>query len=338
MGAISTSSMMIAGHLGELVGYKAGLALTRKELAEHLVDTPDFRDAVLSEEDRWVRLRSEEYEAVVSGLLYRVGNIPTPDPLPPITAVSRHFANDPTRSKVLEEVLTRCVELLENEIGNTPKGTPLDPLPIIETAAAEFGLPGLDIATALIEAIFLQLHTSPWMPRRSFDWDDTVQLRDLFLSESLKTQYGTFFDQRFVDYLARNFRRIDEINWRKFEGLAGEFFEREGFRVEIGPGRGDGGVDVRVWAPADDVGKPPLILVQCKRQRDKVSQVVLKALWADVSDEGAQSGLVVTTSALTPSAETVRKARGYPIAAVERGTLHDWIEQLRSPGTGTFLA
>ena len=338
MGAFVTTSMWIAGHLGELVGYKAGLALNRKELAEHLFDTPDFRDAILVEEDRWVRVRSEEYEAVVNGLLYRVGNIPTPGPLPPITAVSRHFANDPTHSKVLEEVLTRCLELLKEEMGNTPKGTSLDPRPIIETAATEFGLPGLNIATELIRAIALQLHTSPWMPRRWFDWDDTVQLRDLFLSESLKTQYGTFFDQRFVDYLARNFRRIDEINWRKFEGLAGEFFEREGFQVEMGPGRGDGGVDIRVWAPADDAGKPPLILVQCKRQRDKVSQVVLKALWADVSDEGAQSGLIVTTSSLTPSAETVRKVRGYPIGTVERRTLQGWIKQLRSPGSGTFLA
>ena len=125
-------------------------------------------------------------------------------------------------------------------LGNTPQGTPLDPLPIFETVATEFGRPGLNIATALIDEIALQLHTSPWMPRRWFDWDDTVQLRDLFLSESLKTQYGTFFDQRFVDYLARNFGRIDEIHWRKFEGLAGEFFEREGFRVEMGPGRADG--------------------------------------------------------------------------------------------------
>ena len=285
MGAFLTTSMWIAGHLGELVGYKAGLALNREELAEHLFDTPDFRDAVLVEEDRWIHVRSEEYEEAVHGLLYRVGNLPTAHPLPPVLAVSRRFADDPTHSKVL----TRCLELLEDEIGHTPQGTPLDPLPIFETVATEFDRPGLNIATALIDAIVLQLHTSPWMPRRWFDWDDTVQLHDLFLSESLKTQYGTFFDQRFVDYLARNFSRIDEINWRKFEGLAGEFFEREGFRVEMGPGRGDGGVDIRVWAPSDDVGKPPLIIVQCKRQQDKVSQVVLKALWADVSDEGAQS-------------------------------------------------
>jgi len=54
--------------------------------------------------------------------------------------------------------------------------------------------------------------------------------------------------------------------------------------------------------------------------------------------ERAQSGLIVTTSALTPSAETIRTAREYPIAIAEKGMLKDWIEQLRSPGSGTFMA
>ena len=338
MGAFIASSMAIAGYLGEMVGYKAGLALTREDLAEHLCDTPDIRDVVRMEDDRPVHLRSEEFETAVNGLLYRVGNIPTPDPLPPGIGVRRRFADDPTHSKVLDEVLTRCLELLNDTIANTPHGTPLDPSQLLKTVATDYGDPGLDIAIALIDGIVLQLHTSPWAAQRWFDWDDTAQLRDLFKSESLETQYGTFFDQRFVDYLARNFPRIGEINWRKFEGLTGEFFERAGFQVEMGHGRADGGVDVRVWAPTDDVTKPPLILVQCKRQKAKVEQVIVKALWADVSHEDAKSGLIVTTSALAPGAEKVRKTRGYRIAAVERPTLKDWIEQLRSPGSGTFLA
>ena len=338
MGALWTRSMSISGNLGELVGYKAGLALTREELAEHLVDTPYVREAMLLTEDRWVRLRSEEYEAAVSGLLYQVGNIPTPQPLPPFVSVYRRFAHDPNHSEVLEKAITRCLELLKDATDNTPQGMSLDLRHLFETVATEFGRPGINIAKALFDAFFLQRQTSPWVPGRWFDWDDTAQLLDLFRSESLETRYGTFFDQRFIDYLARNFERIDEINWRQFEGFTGEFFERAGFQVELGPGRSDGGVDVRVWDPTDDVAKPPLILVQCKRQKDKVGQVVVKALWADVSDEGAQSGLIVTTSALAPSAERVREARAYPIAAAERRTLQEWIEQLRSPGSGTFLA
>ena len=67
------------------------------------------------------------------------------------------------------------------------------------------------------------------------EWKDTAELRDLFESESLAATYGSFFDQRFVDYLARQFGDIDRIHWRKFEGLTCEFFERAGFRVKIGP-------------------------------------------------------------------------------------------------------
>ena len=320
------------------MGYKAGLALTREEIAAHLPDAPDFRDVLLAVEDQWVRVRSEDYESVVNKLLHRVGNIPTADPLPPVTTVYRRFGHDPTYSEIIEEVLSRSMELLESQVGNSPQGTPLDPAHLIGTVATEFGPSGVDIVVALIDSLAIQLHTSPWGSGRLFDWDDTVELGDLFLSESLDTQYGTFFDQRFVDYLSQNFDSIDKINWRKFEGLVGEFFERVGFRVKIGPGRGDGGVDIRVWDPEDDVEKPPLLLVQCKRQLEKVNQVVVKALWTDVSYEEAQLGLIVTTSALAPSADAVRKARGYRVSAVERPMLQNWIRQLRAPGTGTFMA
>ena len=338
MGGFIASSMAIAGYLGEMVGYKAGLALTREDLAEHLCDTPDVRDVVRMEEDLPVHLRSEEFETAVNGLLYRVGNVPTPDPLPPGIAVRRRFAGDPTHSQILDEVLTRYLALLDYTIANTQHGTPLDPSQLLETVAAEFGEPGLNIAIALIDGIVLQLHTSPWAPQRWFDWDDTAELQGLFTDASLETQYGKFFDQRFVDYLARNFGRIDEIHWRKFEGLTGEFFSQAGFQVEMGPGSNDDGVDVRVWAPEDDVTKPPLILVQCKRQKAKVQKMVVKALWADVEHEKARSGLIVTTSVLAPGSHSVRRARGYPIGTVEREKLKHWLEQLRSPGTGTFLA
>ena len=321
-----------------MVGHKAGLALSREELAEHLSDAPVVQEVVRTEDDQPVHLRSEEFEKAVDGLLYRVGNIPTPDPLPPGIAVRRRFADDPSHSKVLDEVLTRCLGLLGDTIANTPHGTPLDPSQLLETVAAEFGEPGLNIAIALIHGIVLEMHTSPWSDQRWLDWEDTAELRDLFMDASLETRYGKFFDQRFVDYLARNFERIDDIHWRKFEGLTGEFFSQAGFQVEMGPGSNDDGVDVRVWDPEDAVTKPPLILVQCKRQKAKVQKMVVKSLWADVEHEQAQSGLIVTTSVLAPGSHTVRRARGYRIASVERENLKHWLELLRSPGSGTFLA
>jgi restriction system protein len=119
------------------------------------------------------------------------------------------------------------------------------------------------------------------------------------------------------------------MQWRKFEGLAGEY--REGYRVEMGSGRADGGVDLRVWRDVQAGDIAPTILVQCKRQKAKVPQVVVKALDADVLNENAESGLIVTTTTLEPGAEMVRVARGYPIRAAERPTLRTWLEDLRTP-------
>ena len=197
----------------------------------------------------------------------------------------------------------------------------------------------LNIALELIDLIMLSECASPWQwfPARQTDWQNTAELRALFRSESLETMYGTFFDQRFIDHLSKNFERIGEINWRKFEGLVAEYFLRGGYEVDIGPGRNDGGIDVRVWNVGSAKTEPPAILVQCKREKTKIGKVVVKALWADVVDENANSGLIVTTSSLSPGAEAVRTARSYPIQVADRESLRRWLSQLRKPGTGIFL-
>jgi restriction system protein len=175
---------------------------------------------------------------------------------------------------------------------------------------------------------------SPWSKAREIDWADEVALRDLFKSEGLGAPDGAFVEQRYIDFLHRNFERIDQINWRKFEGLTGDFFQREGYRVELGPGRNDGGVDLRIWSGEVEPGLPPTILVQCKRQKTPVERVVMKALYADILHEGADSGLIVTTSRISPGAGDDRTARGYPIESANRGTLRTWIESMRKPGAG----
>ena len=101
-----------------------------------------------------------------------------------------------------------------------------------------------------------------------------------------------FFDLRFIDYLYQNFDDIDKMNWRKFEGLTAELFTREGFHVNIGVGSNDDSIDARVYPTENDTDKPPLILIQCKRQKEKVEKVIVKALWADIQAEKAQSRLI----------------------------------------------
>jgi restriction system protein len=82
--------------------------------------------------------------------------------------------------------------------------------------------------------------------------------------------------------------------------------------------RDDGNIDVRVWPRDADRARPPTILIQCKRQKQKVGKVVIKALYADILDENASSGLIVTTSALSPGAVKVCSARSYPIEQARR--------------------
>jgi restriction system protein len=215
----------------------------------------------------------------------------------------------------------------------------IDPTPFLISAIMDYGVRGAKIAMELTEAFGLMLHVNPWRKNyRRIEWKDITERRDLFESESICPAHGRFFDQRFVDFLHRNFDEIDSINWRKFEALTCEFFDRAGFRVEIGKGRGDDTIDARVWPKNAGDGLPPAILVQCKRERRKIGKVVVKALYADVIDERALSGLVVTTTSLSPGAKQVCVARGYPIQQAERRTLHEWIAAMRTPYRGAFLA
>jgi restriction system protein len=160
-----------------------------------------------------------------------------------------------------------------------------------------------------------------------------AELKNLFESESLETQYGRFLDQRYIDYLAQNL--VGEINWRKFEGLTAEFFAREGYHVDLGPGRSDDGIDVRLWRDKND--GPPTLLVQCKRQQAKIDKMVVKSLCADVEHHKAGSGLIVTTSSLSMGARETCVARSYPIREANRETVAKWIKRMRTPSSGVFL-
>jgi restriction system protein len=88
-------------------------------------------------------------------------------------------------------------------------------------------------------------------------WADVLDLSELFASASVTASYGRFFDQRFINYLANNFEEIGMVNWRKFEALVAEYFHRKGFEVQLGAGRNDNGVDIRVWEATVMPGSSP---------------------------------------------------------------------------------
>jgi restriction system protein len=205
-------------------------------------------------------------------------------------------------------------------------------------AYTSFGEAGYALAVGMIDDFNADIHRNPWLGYREQKFDDIVALNELFRSESLTTTNGTFLDQRFIDYLHANEPDISKMNWRKFEGLVGEYFTREGYLVELGPGRGDDGIDARVWPKERAPGDPATIVVQCKRQKEAISKVVVKSLWADLIAEGAHSGLIVTTSKLSPGADKTCKVRQYPIEVVDGKSVTRWLEAMKSPKAGMFLA
>lgn len=209
-------------------------------------------------------------------------------------------------------------------------GVAINPAAYLEKCQKKFDVIGLKIAIRFLELTNLHLHTSPWGNIRTVAWEDTVALKELFYSEALNTRYGHFVDQRFIDYIGANFDDIDGMNWRKFEGLTGEFFARAGYYAVLGPSRNDNGVDVRIFGNKATTEGPPLVIIQCKRQKAKVDKVVVKGLYADIMYEKATSGLIVTTSDLAPGAEAVCKARGYPISTADRKILRGWVGAMRS--------
>jgi restriction system protein len=335
MGAFWLSRIELITALSEQAGYKSGLALTRSEIQAHL---RDYSEYVMGTDDERLRIRSEVYEYMIAQLLYKLGNIPTPEPMFPVAALYHKYKRNKANNKLREQVINLFIEMFPpKQAAGGEHREPLDATAYCLEALRRFGPKGGKMAFEFVEMLQVAIHSRPASSFRRIEWRDEAQLSELFLSENLNTYYGKFFDQRFVDYLYRNFDRIDEINWRKFEGMTCEYFDKEGFHVEIGKGRNDDSIDARIWPHKPDKETPPAILVQCKREQRKVGKVVVKALWADVVEEKAKSGLIVTTSSLSPGAKKVSVARAYPIRFVDRETLRAWIAKMRSINTGIFM-
>jgi restriction system protein len=339
LGSIWFPGCELAPTVSEMVGYKAGVALSRDRMVELIEGSMEAEGFFDTDDQALVRVRSEELEAVVHELLFKLGHTSTPRRVHPAIGVYHRFKGRPDDLQkalsILEKWTAFMVAAIERVRATGERV--VDPTPFLDEAFREYGHFGARVALQLFDDLDTMLVQNPWNAIRRTEWKDIADLEDLFRSEALTTLHGEFFDQRFIDYLARQFDDVDHMNWRKFEGLAGEYFHREGFQVKLGPGRNDEGVDARIWPKDGDPSRPPAILVQCKREKEKVSKVVLKALYADVLHEKAKSGLIVTTSTLSRGARQVRSARSYPIRDADRGTLRKWLEEMRSPGSGVWL-
>lgn len=334
MGGITFGARVLPDTLTELAGYKAGLALSLEALLDH-VSGSRYVDAVRQSEEYAVRLRAEEYEELFYYLLHRIGHTETVFNGDITGAYRVHKYKKIGKLAEYEEVMKGIIQEWRKEMERAMKAgeKSLNPEGMMVRAFKEHGEFGLKVVMEQLDVMERARTLSPHSFGRSIEWKSSLPLTSLFNGSKKAPEGGKFIDQRFIDYLHANQEKLGAIHWREFEKLTAEFYEREGYKVDLGPGSGDGGVDVRVWNDSD-VNDTPLCIVQCKRQKDKVEQVIVKGLYADVQNEKAQYGVLVTTSELAPSAKAVIATRGYPIEEVNKNKLGEWLTKLRTPGSG----
>ena len=333
MGSIVFGPKVLPDNLTEIAGYKAGLAMSIEEICDHLTGT-SFPDAIRKGEASGVRLRSEEYEDLYYSLLHRIGYTRELYQGPSIeqARLFHRFKASAAELDFYMQVSSTMNHLMRVGVQNgDPK--PTDPRVILPEVKKMFGVAGVKIAIEMYEIINRGIRMNPH-GGIGREWINPLELKGLFKGTDQQPEKARFIDQRYIDYLSNNNERIGDMHWRQFEKLTAEFYERDGYKVDLGPGSGDDGVDVRVWKPNASPSDSPLCIVQCKRQKNKIEKVVVKGLHADVQFERAEYGVIVTTSELSPGAKTTISARGYDIQAVERESVKGWLTKLRTPGTG----
>jgi restriction system protein len=334
MGGITFVPGTLADGLHETIGYKAGLAVSVPDLCDLLSGT-EYPDILLASETDYVRLRSEEFQDLYYHALYKVGYCEKRfygDRLGMF--VHKKYAGHEEEiagvSKLLNEWLRKMLDTAER---NGTKS--MDPTQFFEEALVKYGEIGLKIAFDRIEAMAVGNDLDPLHGnRRRFDWLDRLELDELKKRSEQTPTHGAFFDQRFINFLANNAEKIGKMHWRRFEQMSAEFFHRAGFKVDIGTGGNDDGVDIRAWADGEDTTGAPTLIVQCKRQKDKIDKVTVKGLATDIDYNGAEYGVLVTSAEFSVGAREVVEVRGYPIKEVDAEKVLQWLGILREPGSG----
>ena len=104
------------------------------------------------------------------------------------------------------------------------------------------------------------------------------------------------------DHFASRPEDLAKLDWREFEKTVASLLESQGYEVQLGSGRSDGGVDIRLLQrdPIGDI----LTFVQVKRFREDrpVRLEAVQALHGAAMADGATKTMFVTSSRYLPGA------------------------------------
>jgi len=318
MGAIIFSVGDYFDAITETVGIKSGLLLTNIETVKILKE--NFNETFFDYKnlDNGIRIRSEELEAHIAWVRYRIGNL-SKEQLNPLL-LSDGLMKWEKRGFDTVRVMRILIDVM-----GTNKDKSDDPRFIITQVQQQVDVPEMLVVEIALLLAEHQFRTS-YVPTPSVKWNGGTPLSHLFSCEIKGGE--NFLDQAFLDYLAANSENLEYIHWRNFERMCAEYFKRQGYEVVLGPGTNDGGVDIRAFSKDDR--QLPLLLIQCKRysKENKVDIPTVKAFYSDVEYEKAKHGLIATTSYIAEGGKKIATARNYPLSFAENEDVKKWVASM----------
>ncbi|MFW0778194.1 MAG: restriction endonuclease [Rickettsiales bacterium] len=141
---------------------------------------------------------------------------------------------------------------------------------------------------------------------------------------SLVTEDTSDVYEELYSHFITNPDDLHKLEWRDFEILLFRIFQNHGFKAILGPGRGDEGVDIRLWQedPLGDI----LTVVQAKKYaaHRSIGQTDVAALFGVSKVENAQKALFVTTSNYAPVAKRFAARTSGVLELAEKEVIIDW--------------
>jgi HJR/Mrr/RecB family endonuclease len=124
--------------------------------------------------------------------------------------------------------------------------------------------------------------------------------------------------------------RLEAMHWREFEELVADLLQKDGYTVDLGPGRNDGGKDIIAVKEVEGAGLFMTIWQAKKMQpSNKVGIEVIRELADTRNEHKASKGIIVTTTYLTRGAlERVQRDQ-YLLGKVDRDDLLTWIQRVK---------
>ena len=330
MGAMTNRLEYFVNTILDIVTIKSGIIISEDKLIEILNKSYPNDNTFSDYENRrnnFIRIRSEEFDAICWDVRKSLGEIED--------GQSSYFIGDVNRMMELTEQGYDTIKILRSIIDiltelHTPENPKyIDPNEVVNIALSRKIAP-LQIIIEIINSIVKQQKLSNSInPVEEINWDGGTNLEDLFNKETLPKKPNEFIEQKFINYLQANPEMLELMHWRNFERLTAEFFNRQNYIVELGPGSNDGGVDLRVYDKQDDT--KPYIIIQCKRHKksNEVKIETVKSFYTDVDFEVAKKGIIATTSRIAEGGKKVATIRKYPLEFAENNEIKKWVNKMK---------